>query len=215
VFKSGTKSLVVGDKVFGGRDRYVLDTDSSKAYVLSGDLIGPFEQGEAGLRLSDPRGFAADAIAKVTVSAKGKARTAARMTSDAASKPDPANPHAPPAGKVKTWGDPATGKPDQTLANFVDNADKLKPTKYEATLDPKSMTEVVVLTYQDAKGATLGTATLYKREKPPEIGGDPTKPPPPPVTEYYVVTEKTRVPGLVPKSAGDRIDQDIATVFAE
>jgi hypothetical protein len=212
VFRSGTKSFVVGGSVYGGRDKYVLDTDSGKAYVLSGDLLSPLEQGESGLRLSDPRGFDASTIQRVTLSAGGKARTATRMVADAAAKPD-ADPHAPPATKTKTWGDPATNKPDQTLANFIDNADRLKPTKYEATLDPKSMTEIVKLTYQDDKGSTLGTVTLYKREKPAENVVDPANPPPPTI-EYYVMTEKTRVPGLVPKSAGDKIDQDVATVFS-
>jgi hypothetical protein len=210
VMKSGTRSFVIGGSVYGGRDKYVLDTDSGKGYVLSGDLLSPFEQGESGLRLTDPRGFPADQIQKVTVSvaATNKARSAVRMLSAAPAKPDPGDPHAPPTGKTKTWGDPATGKPDQTLANFIDNAERLKPTKYEASLDPAAMTEVVKLAYQDAKGGTLGTVTLYKRDKPAE-GAAPA------VTEYYVMTEKSRVPGFVPKGAAERIDQDVATVFPQ
>jgi hypothetical protein len=211
VMKSGTRSFVIGGSVYGGRDKYVLDTDSGKGYVLSGDLLSPFEQGESGLRLTDPRGFPADQIQKVTVSvaATNKARSAVRMLTAAPAKPDTADPHAPPpTGKTKTWGDPATGKPDQTLANFIDNAERLKPTKYEASLDPAAMKEVVKLAYQDAKGGTLGTVTLYKRDKPAE-GAAPA------VTEYYVMTEKSRVPGFVPKGAAERIDQDVATVFPQ
>jgi hypothetical protein len=211
VFKSGTKSFVIGGSVYGGSDKYALDTDTGKGYVLSGSfMLQPLEQGESGLRLGDPKGFPADSVARVTASSGGKAKTALRMMADAAAKPDPANPHAPvaPTGKTKTWGDPATGKPDQTLANFIDNIDKLKPTKYESELDAATLTEVVKLTYQDGKGSTLGTMTLYKRDKPAEG-------PIPATVEYYIMTEKTRVPGVVPKSMAERVDQDIATVFPQ
>jgi hypothetical protein len=214
VFKGVTKNFIVGGSVFGGSDKYVLDTDTNKVYVVAGSMISPFEQGESTLRLQDPRGFDATKIDQVTVAAGDKSRGAKRVMADTP-KPDTANPHAPPAaGKTKTWGDPATGKPDQTLANFVDNLDRLKPTKYEAGLDPATMTEVVKISYQDASGAGLGTMRLLKREKPPEATPPPGTPPGP-VIEYYVLTEKTRVPGLVPKSMAERVDNDIATVFAK
>jgi hypothetical protein len=209
VFKGVTKSFVIGGAVFGGSDKYVLDTETNKVYVMSGQLITPFEQGESTLRLQDPRGFDAAKVQQVTVAAGDKSRAAKRVMADTP-KPDTTNPHAPPPGKTKTWGDPATGKPDQTLANFIDNLDRLKPTKYEADLDPASMTEVVKISYQDAGGGALGTMRLYKREKPAEPGATP---PPTPVIEYYVMTEKTRVPGLVPKSMAERVDNDVATVF--
>ena len=217
VFKSGTRSFVIGGPVPGGSgDRYAQDPDSGKVYVLAGAVITPFEQGESSLRLTDPRGFDATKIEKVAIAARGKTRDASRMMTDAPVKPDPENPHGPPpaGGKTKTWGDPKTGKPDQTLANFIDNADRLKPTKYEATLDPGKMTEVVTITYFDAKGGKLGTARLLKRDKPPEPTPGPTPTPPGPTVEYYIVTEKTHnVPGLVPKSMAERIEQDIGTVF--
>lgn len=208
VFKSGTKSFVIGGSVYGGTDKYALDTDTGKAYVLSGtNLLSPLEQGESGLRLNDPKGFAPDDVAKVTVSTPaGKARTGARISVDTTDKPDPNNPHAPPPGKTKTWGDPTTNKPDQTLANFIDNVDRLKPSKYESEVKVEDLTKVVTATYQDGKGSTLGTMTVYKRDKPAENNLPAT-------VEYYIMTEKTRVPGVVPKSLAERVDQDVATVF--
>ena len=34
-----------------------------------------------------------------------------------------------------------------------------------------------------------------------------------PTTEYYVVTERTRVPGLVAKSVAGNIEQDVGSLF--
>ena len=36
--------------------------------------------------------------------------------------------------QIKTWGDPETKKPDQTLANFIDNANNLRPSDYAPDL---------------------------------------------------------------------------------
>jgi hypothetical protein len=209
VFRDKTYTFVVGGSPYGNRDRYALDTDTGIGYVLSGELISPLEQGESGLRLTDPRGFDANSIHQVTVSTPDqKSRVAQRMMAD---PPKAEGSAKPVTTKTKTWGDPAVGKPDQTLANFVDNADRMRPTKYEAALDRATLTEIVKLTYRDQGGKTLGSMTLYKGEKAP----DPANPAAPAGgVEYYVVTEKTRVPGVVPKGTAERVEQDIATLFA-
>jgi len=207
-FKDGsTKTFLVGGSVYGGSDKYVQDESSKKAYVFSRDLLSQIEIGESSLHLTDPRGFDAAKIASVTINAGDKTRTAVRVTTHGQGES---------AGEVKTWGEPDTKKPNQTVANFIDNANNLRPVEYASNLKPSDMKKVLELTYKEERGATLGTLTLYKYDKPGELPPgatlDPANPPKP-TTEYYIMTEKTRVPALVRKDTAQRAEQDIDTVF--
>ena len=62
------------------------------------------------------------------------------------------------AQQVKTWADPSTGKPDQTAANFIDNANNLRPTEYAANLKVTDMTPVLKLTFKEERGADFYTS---------------------------------------------------------
>jgi hypothetical protein len=77
---------------------------------------------------------------------------------------------------------------------------------------------VFTIAYADAAHAKLGSLTLYKHEKPgelpPDTSADPANPPKPEV-DYYIMTEKTRVPGLVRKDTAQRAENDVAVVFGE
>ena len=207
-FKDGsTHTFLVGGSVYGGSDKYVMDEQMHKAYVFSRDLLSSLEIGESSLHLTDPRGFDAAKIGSVTINAGDKSRTAVRVTTHGEGE------H---AGEVKTWGEPDTKKPNQTVANFIDNANNLRPVQYDSSLKVSDMKPVLKLTYKEERGATLGTLTLYKYEKPGELPPgatlDPANPPKP-QTEYYIMTEQTRVPALVRKDTASRAEQDIDTVF--
>jgi hypothetical protein len=211
-FKDGTKrEFVIGGSVYntagGSSDRYVMDKQSGKAYVLSKDLLGNLEIGQSSLNLTDPRGFDATQVGSVQIETPSrKPKMAARITTGAEGQ------------QVKTWGDPETKKADQTLANFVDNTANLRPTEYKAQLKIESLQPVVKLIYKDERGSKLGTLALYKIEKPGQLPEgaelDPANPPPGEL-EYYIVTEKTRVPGLVRKDTAQRTEQDLPVVFGE
>jgi len=159
------------------------------------------------LNLVDPRGFDAALIGQVAIDATGyKTKIVARVTTGSEGQ------------QVKTWGDPANKKANQTLANFVDNAANLRPTEYKPQLKVEALTPVVKLTYKDERGGKLGTLGLYKMEKAGEVPEgqelDPANPPRGEV-EYYIVTERTRVPGLVRKDTAQRAEQDLAVVFSD
>ncbi len=202
-FKGGTRTFVIGNKVSGGKERYALDPDSGKGYVVSGTFIDPLDSGGTQLRPADPKGIDATLVASVEVKAKGKSRKAIRMTTSGDK-----------GAQTKTWGDGS--KPDQTLANFIDNVDRLRASQFEPDLKVTDLTPVVELSYLDERNKKLATLTLYKRDKagdlPTDGTADPTAPPPT-VTEYYMVTEKTRVPAVVSKASAERIDQDVATLL--
>jgi hypothetical protein len=204
-FKDGKRSFLVGGSVYGGSDRYVVDEQSGKAYVLSKELISGLEVGESSLHLTDPRGFDVNKIASVTIEAGGKSKTAVRVTAGAEGQ------------QVKTWGDPATKKPNQTIANFIDNANNLRPTEYSATTKVGPSTpEVVKLTYKDEHNAVLGTLTLYKHEKAPADNAEvDIANPPKAQTEYFIMTPRTRVPAVVRKDTAERAEQDVPTVFSD
>jgi hypothetical protein len=206
-FKDGsTHEFLVGGSVYGGSDKYVLDQKANKAYVFSRDMLSGLEVGESSLHLTDPRGFDGATIASVTIKAGDKSRTAIRVTTKGQGE----------GQEVKTWGEPDTKKANQTVANFIDNANNLRPVEYASNLKVSDMKPVLSLTYKEDRGATLGTLTLYKYEKPGELPPgatlDPANPPKPD-TQYYIMTEKTRVPALVRKDTAARAEGDIETVF--
>ncbi|HET7608729.1 MAG TPA: DUF4340 domain-containing protein, partial [Gammaproteobacteria bacterium] len=207
-FANGSKrEFLVGDAVYGGQDRYVLDKQSGKAYVLSRELLSGLQVGESSLQLTDPKGFQLAKVAAVTIDAPGKSRSAVRVESGGAE-----------GKKVKTWGEADTKKPNLTLANFIDNVtNNLRPMEYAAQVKVADLTQVLRMTYKDDRGRTLGTMTLYKRAKPGEVPAgqelDPANPPPPEL-EYYIMTEKTRVPAVVRRDIAEKMETDIDTVFA-
>jgi hypothetical protein len=208
-FKDNTsRTFVVGGSVYGGSDKYVVDQASGKAYVLSKDLLSGIEIGQSSLQLTDPRGFDATKIGAVTLEANGKSKSFARITTAGG---------ADGSQQVKTWADPTTKKADQTGANFIDNANNLRPTEYASNLKISDLTPVMKLTYKDERGALLGTLSLFKRDKPGQLmEGQELDPANPPKgeTEYYIVTEKTRVPAVVRKDTAQRAENDIDTVFS-
>ena len=205
-FKDGPRTFLVGGSPFGGGDRYAVDQGSGKAYVISKDMISGLEVGETSLHLVDARGFDATKIDQVTIEAGGKSKMVARIQTGVEGQ------------TVKTWGDPETKKADQTIANFIDNANNLRPTEYQAGTDVKTLTPIVTLAYRDAKGRPLGSIQLLKHEKPADVPPGTTPDPataPKPVVEYFLMSEKTRVPALVKKESAERTEQDVTTVFSD
>jgi hypothetical protein len=202
LFNDGAKTLVLGGRVHGGSDRYILDVDSSKGFVLTGTLVTPLEGGEGALRPSDLRGFNPKDAMQVQIAAGEKSKSVKRIKVKKPA-PDSADPHAPPPSKageeIETWGEGATA--DTTAATFIDKVEKLKPTSYDAKLDPKALTNVLTLTYKNAGGKTLGMISVLKQDKAGEA-------------EFYLMTERTRVPALLPKMTVDRILLDFDTLFA-
>jgi len=204
-FKDGPKTFLVGGSVYGGSDRYVVDQATGKAYVFAKDLISPLEIGESSLHLLDPRGFDAAKIDQVAIEAAGSTKSFVRAETEQEGT------------KRKTWADVATKAPNTLAANFIDGVNNLRPTEYNTTVKPSDMQSVMKLTYKSDKGAVLGTLQLLRYEKPGQLAEgqelDPANPPKG-ETEYYILTEKTRVPGLVRKDTAQRTENDIENVMS-
>ena len=205
-FKDGPKTFTIGGPVYGASgDKYVVDQATGKAYVFAKELMSGLEVGESTLHLVDPKGFDVTKIDEVVIEAGGKSKTVTRIETEADGQ------------KKKTWADADTKKPNQMAANFVDNANGLRPTEYAADLKLSDLTLVMKLTYKGDKGGVLGTLTLYRFEKPgqlaPEQELDPANPPKG-VTEYYVMTERTHIPGLVRMDSAQRIESDLELLYS-
>jgi hypothetical protein len=205
-FKDGAHSLLIGDNVFSTGD-YAFDAQTGTAYVVSHDLIKDLVGGQGPLQLADPRGFELAQIDSVTIEAGGKSKTFARVMTET------------PEGKqVKAWGDPDTKKGNQIAGNFIDNTNNLRPTEYLSDVKVSDGTLVAKLIYKGEHGHSPGTLSLYRWVKPGELAPgqelDPANPPPGSV-EYFIMTEKTRVPGLVVKATGERAAQDLELVLSD
>ncbi len=204
-FADGDRTFVIGGQVYGGSDRYVLESATGKGYVFSRELLSSLEGGFTMLRLADPRGFELAEAKQVTITAGGKTRTAVRVASTSAD-----------GQASEKWGDAATKKVDQTLANFVDNTLNLQPTSFDPAVKMSDLTPVLTLAYRDGKGNALGEVKVFKRtraaEMPTDGTGDPANPPPP-IVEYFLHTAKTRVMAQVNRSVAERAEQDLSALL--
>jgi len=158
VFSDGERSLILGGKIYGSQDRYVLDTESNHVYALAGEVLRSLKSGETTLRVKNLHKYKPDEVQKVRVSTPaGDERNLIRITV--------------PGAKVdtKTWANAETpDKPDQTMANFLAEIDKVKPARFHQDLDPKTLTPLLTIEYRDGKGAEIGHFEMYKKVKAPE-----------------------------------------------
>lgn len=206
-FKSGKqRTLIVGKRVFGGSDRYMVDPETGKGYVLSSLIMNKITGAEHSLGLKKLHDFEDEELGQVTVKTAAKERTMLKTEIDE-------------AGKKKTqWADKDEPlKADLTLANFLDRVDKLKPSQYMPEQDPASMMKVATLNYKDKSGKDLGYLELYRKEPAEEEEGDfdavNPKPKQKPQPEYFIKTARTRVLGKVSKLSAERVHQDLAEMF--
>jgi hypothetical protein len=221
-FAGKTRTLILGGKVHGGSDRYALDPDSGRAYVIAGPILQPLERGEAGLRLQEIHAFDDDDLTGAVVVVGERERALVRTTV------------ADDQGTQKTWADAASpNEANLTMANFIDRISKLRPTRYESDIEVDDLELLVRVDYRTDAGKPPGWFELYRTrpadapapapepgaEAPPEPGAEAAPPTPDNLSgagevQYYVRTERTYALGAVSKIAAERIDQDLAQIFA-
>jgi len=236
IFADGQRSLILGGRIYGSSDRYVLDTDTNKGYAVAGAVVRGLTSGESALRVKQLHKFDVDKVDKAELTTgSGASRKLVRTTVKG------------PKGETKGWADAATpDKHDQTMANFLNSLLNLRPTAYMLELKPDEMTKLIAVDYRDSAGKSLGHFELYKEVEepatpaeatdpdaptPPETApagakttdaksadakaADQAKPKPkkPPKVNYYVRTERTRVLGKVGRAQAERVEKDMAEIF--
>lgn len=208
-FKEGQENLIIGSRVYGGSDRYVLHAESGKGYVISSKVLRPLDAGETSLRLKKLHGYEDDLVEQVKVDSEGAVKSMVRTEVK------------DEKGSRKAWAyAEAPGKADLTLDSFLDRAAKLAPVEY--IMDDPGAVKIARISYQTKGGKELGYMEFF-RKVPPELANkeavpdklqDPdAKKEKPPEIEYFIRTERTRVWGKISRLAAERFDQDVASLY--
>ncbi len=192
--------LLAGEKIYGGTDRYMLDVEKGLGYVISGKLVQPLESSESSLRLKSMHAYDEKNVKSTLVKTTAGAQVLVKATSRDAQ------------GEHVVWEHEARpGEVDPSLGSFLDRLQKLKPTKYEPSLDASSLVHIATLRYRDKNEKSLGYLELYRQlasaQEPSEKPGAVLQ------TQYYIKTERTRVLGKVGRLGADRVDQDLVELF--
>jgi hypothetical protein len=219
VVKGQEHKLVLGGKVYGQDDRYVLDPSNKHVYVVPGDALKPFETAESSLKEHRLHAFAAPDITSASLTWGQKSRSfvhkEAKKPTDA-KDPKKGLPPTPPDAEdpnaKATWADSGSpDKVDQTLDNVMDHFSQLVPTDFALDVNESTLTPVVSVDYQGKGGKSIGRLTLYKREKAvaPDAKDDPTG-----ANKYdwFVKTERTRVLAKVVGPSAVRVEQDLGNL---
>lgn len=169
----GERSLILGGRVYGGADRYVLDTKTGRGYAVAGSLISGLHSGETGLNLRRIHGYDKDAPKEIHLTAHmagDKELTLVHVETETEH------------GKKKGWADTRTpDKPDQTLANTLNRIDGVRPSQYVKTdeiEEADKMVKLATLEYRDQAGKKIGFLELYKHEVMPAPEPEPAEPTP-------------------------------------
>jgi hypothetical protein len=181
------RTLVFGDAVTGGGGRYAMESGSGRLYVLTTELLRPFEGGAGTLRVNDYQDFQAEEVATVTLRAGAAARTMHRRTVDS-----------PPR---TVWIPADSDRPDVAFGNFVDQLDRLWVTRYVTDQSPDGLDPLLRAEYADERGRAIGFLELFRG-----VGDDGA-------ARYFMRTPRTIVLGEIYGPQGERIEQDIGGLF--
>ncbi len=192
--------LLAGEKIYGGTDRYAYEVNGGNGYVISGKLVQPLESAESSLGIRKVHSYADSKVTSIAITTTaGDKVLVKRWVQDE-------------DGKHVVWEYEETpGTSEASLASFIERVAKLKPTRYEPTLEPSSLVHISTMRYRDASGTSLGYLELYRQ--PVSAQELPKRPGARQQTQYFIKTERTRVLGKVGRLDADRVDQDLVELF--
>jgi hypothetical protein len=184
-FEDGSqRTLVFGNAVVGGGARYVLVAEDEHIYVLSADLVSPFEAGAGALRLTKYQPFQPEQVAAVTIRGGGAERTmSARQSGDM-----------PPR---TIWTFPGEDRQDVAFGIFMGQLDQLWVMRYRPEVEESSLETVMRADYVDERGRNIGFLEIF-RSRPGEGA-----------VTYYMRTPRTRVIGEIYGPQAERVEQDL------
>jgi hypothetical protein len=176
--------LTVGGATPSGGDRYVRDESSGTVYAVHGDCVRDFESGESALLERDLHVFQDADLESARIVAGGKTRDVLRRG---------------PASK-RIWADPSSpDKADETLANWLNKVDRLRPSEYVE--EAKARNEPVVRIEYAIRGAQ---GVFVEIAKAPGEGGK---------AEYFLRSEHTRLWTKVYAPWAEQVEQDLPSVL--
>jgi hypothetical protein len=184
-FGDESRVIEVGDAVHGGTDRYGRDPATEGVFVLPADLIGPLLTGSGAVRERRVHYFSDADVARVHVQALGRERVLDRRIRD-------------PRGPAVWVPVDAPEDADQTFANFMERVGQLAIQGFDDHPTPESLESLVRIEYSGEDGETLGFLELFRSS----LAGD-----------YYLSSERTRVPAGAIALLAQRVEQDLSTIF--
>jgi hypothetical protein len=178
------QSLVIGGTTPGGQERYAKRDPGGLVYAVSGDVVQTLLGAESRLLERELHGFADTDVTRLRITRAGKSREAVSM-------PD----------KKGAWADAQQpGKLDETIGNWLSKVGRLHVTEYvEKPAAPLGPESAIMRVEYYAGTKALGFLELYKA--PGEKGND-----------YFVRTEYGRWFVKVLSSAGEQVEQDVASI---
>lgn len=184
VSSSGERhTLELGDSVFRSSDRYALEPESGRVYVVPSDLVEPLRVGSGALRERVLHSFALSEVQQVRVEGPAGSRVMERAPGG--------------EGAADRWVDPdAPDRADLTFANFMERAGQLAIADFEEV--PQGLERVLRLDYLDADGAALGFVELLRGAEP---------------GTWFVLSERTGIPARAVTLLAERVAQDAAEIF--
>ena len=143
-FADERRQLVVGDSVFGGSDRYVLEPATGRGYVISRHIMNSIELGEGALRERFVHNFRINDVAEVRVTAgAGMERTMTRTASG-------------------EWMEPGGDAPDLGFGNFMERVDELAIEGYDNLPPAEGLRLLLRIEYLDDDGDAIGFMELLR-----------------------------------------------------
>lgn len=143
-FSGGSRELIVGDLVFGGEDRYVLEAATGRGYVISREIMNQIELGEGALRERMINNFRHHDVAEVRVAAgAGGERTMVRTESD-------------------DWMEPGSDVPDVSFGNFMERVNEMAIEGYDNPPARERLRQVLRMDYLGDDGDVLGFLELFR-----------------------------------------------------
>jgi hypothetical protein len=180
-------ALQIGGVVYASGDRYVEMVEDGRIYVITARDINGLQNGSSILVERRVVHASPERLAEVTLRTGTRTRTMRKA---------PGTPDAPPA-----WTSPdAPDRVDESFGTFLERLERLSINRYVPGLDPASLRELAQVEYLDDEGELLQRLTLLRSPD----GTD---------AEYYVLSDRTRVPAQVFRDGAAPLDEDLAQLF--
>lgn len=182
--RDAERKLLIGGPTPGGGDRYVRDPGNGEVYILKADIFRNVDTPESALIERDLHEWKDADVVSARLTAGGKTAAIVRGGPDT----------------KRFWAtSEAKDTADETIGNWMSKVDRMRPTEFVLqTPDPHET--VVHIEYSGSSGV-LGYMDVVRG--PVSDGGKP---------QYFVVTERTRLHGKVPGSAGEQVEQDLGAL---
>lgn len=182
-FGDKVRVLVIGGRTPGGSDRYARVQQTGLVYVIDNAIVRDISGGDVRLSERKLHAWKDSDVAQAVIMAGDKERRVVRAGTE---------------GR-RFWADAASpDQPDETVANWLQKLQRLRPTKYFDEL-PEDATKFVRIDYRSTDG-DVGFVELHRRvfeEK----------------DEYFVTSEQMRLHATVPASLGEQLEEDLPSLL--